>query len=114
MKPVDWNLDDLESVVLQMTAGPWEYDDDDSIWGFGGVPVAYDVRGIADAKGIVALVNAAPLMIARIRELEGRLLSSHALILQMWISAEDWSGPAASSHYRSTIQAMIAKIGEKV
>lgn len=80
MSPLD--LDALEKVLAAMTPGPWRFEFGDES-GYmvsgnghevvGDMPLEVAVPSDVDASGIVALVNAAPAMIARIRELEAAL-----------------------------------------
>lgn len=85
---IDLNV--LEKALAKMSPGPWRHEEDcdmDRIlsatpdWSCDGRPyVAYgdgeSYFDPGDAAGIVALVNAAPALIARIRELESNASNS--------------------------------------
>jgi hypothetical protein len=42
------------------------------------------------------------------------LIELRAIVLEMWLDAEHWSGPSASSHYRSRVADRLRTLGVRI
>lgn len=81
------NLEELETLLAAATPGPWEADHNCTTFLYS---TEYEIGRIEsgqDADLIIALRNAAPALIARVRELESE---NDVLNEELSLASEDW------------------------